>query len=43
MKKAEKSKNKIVIPQICINKFGNDYYLEVYKDKMILKPIKKGE
>lgn len=42
-KNAEKSKNKIIIPQFCINKFGNEFYLEVYEDKMILIPIKKGD
>lgn len=40
-KNAEKTQNKIVIPKVCIEKFGNSYYLEVYADHMKLVPIKK--
>lgn len=43
MKKADKSLNKIIIPKICINKWGYDFKMEVYEDKIILKPLKKGE
>lgn len=42
-KNAEKSKNKIIIPQVFINKFGNQFIMEIYKDKIILKPIKKDK
>lgn len=42
-KKAEKTTNKVRIPQSFINEFGNDFYMEIYKDKIILIPIKKGE
>lgn len=42
LKNAEKTQNKIVLPKICIEKFGSSYYLEVYEDKIILKPVKKG-
>lgn len=42
-KNAEKSMNKIVIPKACIQKWGNEFYMEIYSDKIILKPIKKGE
>ena len=41
IKNAEKSMNKIVIPKICIDKWGFSYYLEVYDDHMKLIPIKK--
>ena len=40
-KKAEQSKNKIVIPKICIEKWGNSYYLEVYENYIKLVPIQK--
>lgn len=43
MKKADKSLNKIIIPKICINKWGYDFKMKVYEDKIILEPIKKGE
>lgn len=42
-KNAEKSKNKVIIPQFFINKFGNQFIMEIYKDKIILKPIKKDK
>ena len=29
-KKAEKSKNKIVIPKKFIEKWGNEFYMEIY-------------
>lgn len=41
LKKAEKMQNKIVLPKICVEKFGNEYYLEMYKDHIRLIPIKK--
>jgi len=41
LKKIDKS-NKIFIPKVAIEKFGKEYYLEIYEDKMILIPIKKG-
>lgn len=40
-KNADKDKNRIIIPQAFINKFGNQYYMEVYEDKIIIKPVKK--
>lgn len=42
-KNAEKSMNKIVIPKACIQKWGNEFYMEIYKDHIKLIPIKKGE
>lgn len=42
-KNAEKNTNKIRIPQACIDKFGRSYYMEIYNDKIVLIPIKKGE
>ncbi len=44
MKSADKSRNKIIIPQFVIDNFGRDYYLEVYEDgTMKLIPIKYKE
>lgn len=44
MKHADKEKNRIIIPKFIINKYGRDFYLEIYDDETIkLVPIKKGE
>lgn len=42
-KKAEPVTHKMIIPKKFIEQWGNEYYMEVYQDKIILKPIKKGE
>ena len=42
-KNADVEKNRVIIPKSFINKNGRQFYMEVYKDKIILKPIKKGE
>ena len=44
-KKAEKIKNRIIIPKIMIDKFGSDYILEANVDTGIMKltPLKKGK
>lgn len=42
-KNADKTLNKIVIPKMCIEKFGRNYYMKVYEDKIVLVPIKKKE
>lgn len=46
MKHADKERNRIIIPKFIIDKFGRDFYLEVYEDgsmKLIPVKIKKGE
>ena len=40
-KNAEATTNKIRLPKNVIEKFGNQFYMEVYKNEIILKPIKK--
>lgn len=41
MKRADKEKNRIIIPKFIIDKYGRDFYLEVYEDGTIkLIPIK---
>lgn len=41
-KNAEKSMNKVVIPKAFVTKWGNEFYMEVYADKIVLVPVKKG-
>lgn len=46
MKRADKERNRIIIPKFIIDKFGRDFYLEVYEDgtmKLIPVKSKKGE
>lgn len=40
-KRVEPVAHKIIIPKSFISEHGYDYYMEVYEDKIILKPIKK--
>lgn len=41
MKRADKERNRIIIPKFIIDKFGRDFYLEAYEDgSMKLIPIK---
>lgn len=40
-KNAESSKNKIVIPKKCIDKWGREFYMEIYSDKIVLRPVKE--
>lgn len=40
-KKADKEKNRIIIPKHFVAKWGNQFYMEVYEDKIVLVPIKK--
>lgn len=45
MKRAEKNKNRIIIPKFIIDNFGRDFILDVLEDgSMKLTPItKKGD
>lgn len=42
-KTTEKDTNKIRLPKTIVQLWGREYYMEIYEDKIILKPIKKGE
>ena len=42
-KNADKTTNKMIIPKAIIKQWGNQFIMEVYSDKIILKPVKKGE
>ena len=42
-KKADKEKNRIIIPKFLIEKYGREFYLGFYDDATIkLIPVKKG-
>lgn len=41
IKKVEKTTNKILLPKQVVEKMGNEFYMEIYNDKIILIPIKK--
>ena len=42
-KKAEPKTHKMVIPKTFVEEHGNEFYMEVYRDKLIIKPKEKGE
>lgn len=43
-KNADKIANRIILPRPFVEKFGYSFYMEVYKDKIIIKPVmKEGE
>ena len=41
-KKADKEKNRVIIPKVFIEKWGDRFYMDVYSDKIVLRPIRKG-
>lgn len=42
-KNADKIMNRVIIPKFFIDKYGREFFMEIYNDKIVLKPIKKGE
>jgi hypothetical protein len=42
-KHADVTTHKIIIPKAIAEQWGYDYYMEIYADRIVLKPIKKGE
>ena len=36
-------RNCILLPKKVVEHFGKEYYMEIYEDKIILIPVKKGE
>jgi hypothetical protein len=42
-KNAEQGTNKIRLPKSVITLWGRNYYMEIYEDKIVLKPMKKGK
>lgn len=41
-KRAEKNTNKVTLPKAIVEQWGREYYMEIYEDKIVLIPIKKG-
>lgn len=39
-KNADKEMNRVIIPKFFIDKFGRQFYMEIFEDKIVLKPIK---
>jgi len=42
-KNADKIHNRIILPKKFVEQHGRQYYMEVYDDQIILKPIKRGK
>lgn len=42
IKNTEKTTNKMRIPKYVVEKWGSKFYMEIYDDKIILIPFKKG-
>ena len=42
-KKTDKGTNKMIIPKAIVEQWGNQFYMEIYNDKIILRPMKKGD
>ena len=43
-KKADKTTNRIILPKFYIEKYGRNFYLEVYSNgELKIKPIKEKE
>ncbi len=38
-KHVDKTLNKIIIPKKIVDQWGYDFYMEIYEDKIVLKPI----
>lgn len=42
-KKSEKTTNKIRLPKEVVDKFGNEFYMEVYENYIKLIPVKESK
>ena len=40
-KNIEKNTNKVRIPKPIVEQWGNQFYMEIHEDKIVLKPVKK--
>ena len=40
-KKAESTTNKIRLPKAIVEQWGNNFNMEIYQDKIVLKPNKE--
>lgn len=43
LKRADKEKNRIIIPKFIIDKYGREFYLEIYEDGTMKLTPKKGD
>ena len=43
LKNTDKRTNKMIIPKAIVQQWGNQFYMEIYQDKIILRPIKKRD
>lgn len=41
-KNVENNTNKIRLPKPIVEQWGNQFYMEIYSDKIVLIPVKKG-
>lgn len=39
LKIADKTKNRVIIPKMFIDKYGYKFIMEVYDDKIVIKPF----
>lgn len=42
-KNADKIMNRVMLPKKFVDKWGREYFMEVYEDKIILRPIRKDK
>lgn len=43
LKNTDKRTNKMIIPKAIVQQWGNQFYMEIYQDKIILRPVKKRD
>ena len=41
-KNVEKNTNKMRLPKPIVEQWGSQFYMEIYEDKIVLRPVKKG-
>ena len=42
-KNVDKTLNRIIMPKKVVEMFGRKFYMKVYKNKVVLEPINKGD
>ena len=42
-KNADKRLNRIMLPKAIIEKWGRNFYMSIYEDKIVLEPIKNNK
>ena len=42
-KNVDKTVNKMIIPRFFVKKYGTRFYMDVYEDKLVIRPMKEGE